>query len=162
MRAIWLVKQDPEAWSLMPQALARVRAFCRKYDSDDPLGENYTRAIEENFAIAAPAVLVRAIVESGAVVGHGLISIERWFERTFLTVVQYEISPEFHYPIAAIQADLKKIETWGRSRGCDGIQLLARTPALARAFSRFYGFDQHRVLMRKGFSPQPTETPAPA
>lgn len=143
----------------MPQALARVRRFCRRYDSDDPLGDGLTKTIEAHFSQDAPAVIVRAIVEDGAIVGHGLFSFERWFEKTYFTVLQYEM--DVRYPIAAIRADLGLIETWAKARGADGFQILARTPALARTFGRFYDFEQYRVLMRRKFTPSTDAAPRP-
>lgn len=151
LRVIRLRDENPLAWALMPEALSRVRTFCRKYDSDAD-ADLLCAHIKRNFdstSMPEPNLLLLVGVQGGRMVGHLLASLDEWCGSRHLSILQYEADQGVAPPVGLMRAVLDQLGEWARQRGATAIQLLARNPALVRAFQRHYGFRVEKTLMRR-------------
>ena len=149
VRAVVCLRRSQVGLLLLPAAILRVARFCDKYDSDDPGGDGLIRAVTMNFALDDPTVILGVFARGWKVVGHYLVSIDQWLSVKFVTIVQFELDEAV--PKDLILAELAGFEEWGKQHGCDGFQILARTPAVARLFRR-YGFGYRATAMRRPFA----------
>jgi hypothetical protein len=160
VRAVMLVKTDLEAWPLMPLALARVQRFCRKHFSDDEDGQELSKVVISHFASDTPGALVGVFLRGHRVIGHYLVSVDQWLKKTFLTILQLEFDEAI--PRERILSEMRRVGVWAKARNCEGFQILAQTPKLARAFAIRYGFQYRATVMRRGFAAGVEESAIPA
>lgn len=147
-RLVTLTKDHPEAWALMPQALARARSFCEHYDTDtDP--ETLCANVRQHF-IADGTIRVIVAVREGNVTGHCVVSIEEWCGLRHVCVVQYELDEALTRE--QVRDCLEQIAWWGKGLGAKEVRILSRIDergvARAKTFQR-HGFRPMRLLMRK-------------
>lgn len=146
VKIIFLFKENPFAWALMPELLSRVKGFCQKFDTDSN-GEVLAEAIIAHFTTTNPSVLAVVAFNGRKMVGHLLASIDLYHDKKYATIIQYELDKPVDMGI--LQAALDRIGQWGKSHGAEQVQVLAQSDKLAKAFRRFYDFRQHRILMRR-------------
>jgi hypothetical protein len=150
IRILPLVKSEPEAWALMPEALARIEKFCGTYDADST-PEVLRQAVMEHFVAddAKSSVRVLVALRDGRMIGHTLVSLDAWCGKTYLTVVQFETDAPI--PRHLVRDAMEQAAWWAKGKGASVMRVLARTDergaARARAFRAFYGFCPKRVVM---------------
>jgi len=152
-KIIFLTKDKPLSWALMPGALERIRAFCAQYDTDSS-GQQLCDAVTAHFATPNPMVLVVVALrgtgipgERKKMIGHLLASIDTYHDKKFATILQYQLDERVDTSI--LKATLDRLGTWAGSHGAEQFQVLAQSRSLAKAFEKFYGFSEHRVLLRR-------------
>ena len=150
------LRQDqPICWILMPQTLERIKNFCLRYDTDsDP--KKLAESVQVSFASGNNGVLIMVAVEQYRVVGHLLATMDSWFDKKFITILQYEIDSDSGIDTGFLQAGFNRIKKWGKEQGAQAIHINARydkdqelfNQSLVRMFETFYGFEPHKILMR--------------
>lgn len=147
-RISMLTKDDPVAWMLMPEFLQRVKQFCLTEDADSD-GELLTKWIVRDFAADEHNFGLMVGVKDGLVVGHLLASIDYWFEKKYVTVLQYRWDKKLGVSRGLIQAGFDMLSEWGNLNMCRELQALVPTEAHERRLRMLYGFHRHKILMRK-------------
>lgn len=143
-RIIVLTKGDRDSWGLMPEFLDRVKRFCCKFDTDTD-GVGICRLVEAHFISDNPQFIMVAATYQGKIVGHALASMESYYEKRVLNIIQLEIDG------AVGRDNLKKgfdvILSWGLLQGAEDVRISTGTQAKAKMLKRFYGFNTHRIVM---------------
>lgn len=148
-RLVLLFKERPAAWALMPEALERVKAFCKKTQSDDD-PEILAAVIEQNFASEKPLIVLMVAVDpSGDLLGHLLADIEEWGAKKYLVIRQYDLDDKAGIPVELLRAGLEAIEEWGRMHGAMKTRVFALNDEWERGLRTFYGFRKNRTLMER-------------
>lgn len=148
IRVLPLLREYPEAWARMPEALARIEKFCARYDTDtapDVLAE----AVRLHFLYDQPGpdrplaggVRVLVALDGETMIGHAVLSLENWCGRLHVTILQYELDRPI--PTSLVRDAVEQIVAWARARGAVSLRLFARQDergaARARLFRR-WGF----------------------
>lgn|SRR3990167_8506794 len=142
---------------LMPEVISRIEAFCKRYDTDSN-PDKLARSVWAHFAEdkknkkgepVESEIFIMVGYRRG-VIGHVLATINEWFDRKFIMILQYEVDEESEINIGLLNMGLAIIGDWGRKQGAVEMEVLVKTPAIERAFRSFYGFEYHHTNMRKG------------
>ncbi len=143
---LMIEQRDSLAWAMVPELIRRVREFCTKYDSEgDPVAVDAT--IRTEFVRPTPGVVgFLHLDELGTPIGHLLASVGDWMGTKIVTILQVE-SDRVTPPLA--EAMLDWLSRWGTKNGAKSIHCTTRNEALARLFSKKYGFERGMVLMRR-------------
>jgi hypothetical protein len=143
-RAVVITKGDKESWGLVPELLDRVKTFCTKYDTDTD-GISICRLVETHFIIDNPQLFMVACMRGDEMVGHSLASIEVYYEKRVLTIIQLELDNVVDRDI--IMKGFNAILSWGMLQGAEDVRISTGTRAKAKMLRRFYGFKPHRMVM---------------
>lgn len=165
VRILPLHRDTPEAWGLIPAALARVRLFAQKYDADTD-GDTLCEAIRLHFIQPDDKCKLRVLVavRDAEVVGHLVVSVDPWCGRFIAHIVQYEMNRGARVPRVDLRRALEQAMCWAESCGATTLRVLARIDergqgtARARAFGAFYGFRAHRIVMDRDLHPSQETT----
>ena len=151
MKVFMLMRENRKHYYLLGQVLDRIEAFCREHDSDaDP--KSLSQRVEQDYVSEEPCFCLLVAEWNGKVSGHLLASLDTWMGRKFLTVVQMAIDKHSGVPVAELRAGLDMLTSWGELNMAVGIQALVPPGgAHARRLRRFYGLQDHKILMRKEF-----------
>ena len=136
----------PDAWGFMPRVLMRIKAFCREHSPEEN-PEGLAALCTVAFVHPRPAWRMYAGVRGDVVVGHALASFSSWLGSSWVTVHQYQTDETF--PPEQIRAHIRDMEEWGRSMGATELRAVVATDSRARAFSRFYGMQPWKTLLRR-------------
>jgi hypothetical protein len=147
-RFILLHKSNPAAWALMPHAIERIKKFCVEYGTDlDP--ERMGKLVEQHFISDNPLLLV--IVGYRRDVGvfcHAVGSIDDVLGKKFLTILQFESDMAFT-DRTQVDSMWQEFAKFGLKHGAAEAQLVTSNERMVKLFSKYYGFKQHRYLMRQ-------------
>ncbi len=141
-----LTRQAPLSWAIMPEYLKRVKEFCSKYHSDTN-GETLCRLIEMHFVAENPQFFMLVAVNSNGVKGHALAAIEVYYETKHLTIIQYELDQAIS--LEKREKGFEAMLSWGMLQGAEDVRLSTPAKLKMRTFARFYGFEPHRIVMRR-------------
>jgi len=101
-----------------------------------------------NFVSPTPKlVLAVALDDSGIIVGHCLAEIEEWDGVTVAMVLQLELDKAV--PKSEIRRGYEALTRWAKASGATRIQALAVNRKVARLLRLRYGFEEHRILVRR-------------
>lgn len=131
-------------------AVERVKAFCRKYDTDNE-PELLGRAILRDFFDDGGRFFLAVALSDDVIVGHILICIAQpeWGTERRLQVLQHWYDEGFNMPIRVSRQIFDVILKWGRDNGIFRIDTVAIDPKIARRLRIFYGFkDDMQQLTR--------------
>jgi hypothetical protein len=143
---VFMHKQDPLSWILMPTVLDRIRKFIEKYNCDGP-ADKMLPLIQQHFISDNPLILTLAGVENGEVWGHALVCIDALFDNRWMTILQTQIDRPMSKEVEKDTWD--KLLAWGKSKGAKEVQLLTPSNNRALLFAKKYGFRTHRIQMRR-------------
>lgn len=147
-RIFMLQKSNPVAWMLMPEFLNRVKQFCLTEDTDSN-GEALADAIMRDFVVENHVFGLMVAVHEGKVCGHLLASVDRWYDKLFCTVLQYQWDQKLGVSRGLIQAGFDTLADWANLNMCQAIQALVPNQTHKRRLEMLYGFHEHKLLMRK-------------
>lgn len=143
-KIIILDRGSQESWGMFPKFLDRVKFFCSKYDTDTD-GSIICRLLEMHFVSDNPQFIMLAAVNGDRIIGHALSSIEVYYGKRVLVIIQLELDQKI------VRDELDKgfeaILSWGRVQGAEDVRILTGTKSKARMFKRFYNFKPHRIVM---------------
>ena len=145
---ILLHKSNPAAWAFMPYALERIKKFAVKYQTDTNPDE-IASLIMVHFVSDKPVLVAGVAYQPGdGVFAHVLACIDDITGNRFLTIMQMETDIPFsdREPVKRMFEELK---VWGLQNGAEEARIVTSDKAHARMFERYYGFKQHRIVMRK-------------
>ena len=147
-RIVMLDKSASVAWMLMPEFLERVKQFCLTEDADSN-GEMLAESIMRDFVIDQHIYGLMVGILDGRVCGHLLASIDRWYNKLYCTVLQYQWDEHLGVSRGLIQAGFDALADWANLNQCEQIQALVPTEAHERRLKMLYGFRRHKILMRR-------------
>lgn len=144
-----LVKDaEPGLWYYIPLVCDRIRAFCKRYDTDsDP--EDLCEQLQRHFTAPISYVTCMVALQDLRLVGHLLVRIEVWGKKTVANILQFEVDAGVSIPRGALVRALDEMEGWASRSGAQEMHLDAINPRVERAFRTFYGFEWYRTRMRK-------------
>ena len=143
-----LDKHDSLSWVLMPKALERIEKFCRKYQTDTNADE-LVNLVQMHFVAENPLLMVAVGFQPGkGVFAHALACIDENIGNRFVTIMQLESDVPFE-DRKAVNLILDQFKLWGLSHNAIEVNIVTTDEAHARLFKRYYGFRQHRIVMRK-------------
>ena len=143
-----LVKENPLAWALMPHAIARIKQFSVKYETDTDPGA-LAALIHQHFISDNPLLLVIVAYEKGAgVFAHALACIDDITGKRFLTIMQFETDIPFKNR-SELGLMFNQFKVWGLGNGATEARIVTMDEKHVRMFERYYGFKKHRISMNK-------------
>lgn len=135
----------------MPDAMRRIVRFCSQYSEDDPTGGDLCRSLVNSFVADDPPVMAVLLMQDDTVVGHLLLSLDKWLQQQVLSLVQFQLDRPL--PRDFVKRELAGVEEWGRLHGCAKVQAFAISEKLARAYRVFHGFGYYATIVRKPLGP---------
>jgi len=144
---VFLRKEDPLAWALMPYAVARIKKFCTTFGTDtDP--DQLADLVQKHFVSDDPLMVVVVGVKKGVgVFAHALACIDEITGNRFLTIMHMESDLPYE-DREAVKAVFLELKIWGLKHGAAEAQIVTSDEDHVRMFKLFYGFKYHRTLMR--------------
>ena len=143
-----LDKSDSLSWALMPLAVERIKTFCHFYQTDTN-AEALANLVHLHFVADQPLMKVAVGFQKGrGVFAHLLACIDENVGNRFLTIMQVEADVPFE-DRDAVNDIYKQLEAWAVSHGAIEANIVTLDTAHVKLFERFYGFKQHRIVMRK-------------
>ena len=141
-----LDRRIKQHWTYFAELLERVDNFVETYDSDAD-SSLLAEALMLHFAQGSDQMLFFVCVKNNKVAGHLIATIDTWCGSKYATIIQYEVD-KGSLLSEERREGWKLLTAWAQSHGAN-LQILARSPKMARVFSRYWGFTPERVLMRK-------------
>ena len=135
----------PGTCGYLERVLLRIKSFCQEHSPDENADE-----LAQHCAVAfvhpRPVWRMYAGVRGDVVVGHALVSYNSWLGSSWVTVNQYETDEPF--PLEQIRHHIEDVKEWGKMMGATELRAVVATDSRARAFSRFYGLQPWKTLLR--------------
>lgn len=136
------------AWKVMPEFLERVKKFAAKYTPEADVGRLLI-SIVKSFPHMAPYFGFALIGnDSGKIVGHSLISLEREYEDANPWVTIHHVESDVPLSEAIRSQFVDMVEEYAQAFGAKELRLLALSQAHARYYRR-WGFGDERIWMRR-------------
>lgn len=129
--------------------LERIVSFCQSFHSDaDPyiLAE---AAAEAYFSESPGMIMFAAVDDSGKVVAHLLASMEDYYGKKSVNVIQYWKDSGVKLPDHIYAGFWSFVNTWAEFNGAEDIKMTARNRAVADVLAKHGFTETGRVLMSR-------------
>ncbi len=148
MRTYIFDKGDSLSWELMPNLLERVHTFCKGLGTDMP-AKYMQDLVMANFISDHPALLTVAVLtDSQRIAAYVIGTIDKRFEQNALTIQQYAMDEGVSRPL--LNEGFQLLCDWAKDGfGVEDVFMMTFDKERERLFRIFWGFERHRILMKR-------------